>query len=212
MNNLKKVLFLFAFLGLFSAVQAQIGIGPKVGINIATLGGDDVGDDDGLGSIVGLQFGAAAEIGINEMFAVQPELLFFQKGAKQEFEILGETFEAEQFLNYFEIPILLKIMFGDSEGTQFFASVGPSFGFGLGGKAKSGGEEEDIDFEESGLSKLDIGASVGAGVQLPAGPGNLFIDVRYLLGLTTLDDEGDFDMKNRGIGIAAGFLFPISGE
>jgi outer membrane protein with beta-barrel domain len=214
---------LFAFLSL--NVNAQIAIGPKVGVNIATWGGDDTEDLEGLGSVIGLQFGAAAEIAVNEMFAIQPELLFFQKGFSVEFEedILEETLKSETTakLNYLEIPILAKIMFGAEEGPKFFATVGPSFGFGLGGEIESkvtfGGETEtdteDIDFEEDMITKLDIGVSVGAGAQFPVGPGNLFVDVRYLLGLNSTDDsEDNSDVKNRGIGISAGFLFPIGGE
>ncbi|MFT5165834.1 MAG: opacity protein-like surface antigen [Saprospiraceae bacterium] len=224
MKNLKKAFFLFSLLCLVGAVQAQISIGPKFGVNIATLGGDDV-EDDGLGSIIGLQFGAAAEITINEMFAIQPELLFFQKGFALDFEedFLGETLKSENDLklNYLEIPILAKVMFGAEGGPKFFATVGPSFGFGLSGEVESkatfGGETEsateDIDFDDDMITKLDISLSIGAGAQFAAGPGNLFVDVRYLLGLNTTDDSGDdADVKNRGIGIAVGYLFPIGGE
>jgi outer membrane protein with beta-barrel domain len=209
MKNFTKLalLMLFAFLSL--NVNAQIAIGPKIGVNIATIGGDDVETDD-IGSIVGLQFGAAAEIGINEMFAIQPELLYFQKGASID---LGTFGEIDQVLNYLEIPILVKVMFGAEDGPQFFATVGPSFGFGLNGKVKSGDDEEDIDFDEDMITKLDIGASIGAGAQFAAGPGKLFVDVRYLLGLNSTDDsEADLKIMHRGIGIAAGFLFPLGGE
>ena len=40
--------------------------------------------------------------------------------------------------------------------------------------------------------------------------GNLFIDARFLLGLTNINDAND-TIKNRGIGISAGYLFPIGG-
>ncbi len=220
MKNVLKTLALLLFIATSYSLSAQIAIGPKAGINLATIGGDDAPDD--VKSIVGFQFGAAAEISVNEMISVQPELLYFQKGAKAEGseEIYGTTIEytSTQMLNYFEIPLLLKLKFGAEDGPRFFATVGPSFGFGLGGKWETettvNGETEkddgDIDFEDDKIKKLDLGASIGAGAEFAAGPGNFFVDVRYLLGLTTTDDSDfDQDVKHRGIGISVGYLIPI---
>jgi len=206
MNTVKNMFFLLSFCLLANAVQAQIAIGPRLGINIANFGGDDA---DGADALVGLQIGATAQININEMFAFQPELMYFQKGTQQSFDFFGQSFDIETRLNYFEVPLLVKAMFGDSEGLQFFATAGPSLGFGINGKVTADGESEDIDFDD-GLKRLDIGLSIGAGVQLPAGPGTFTGDLRYLLGLTSLDDtDDDVDVKNRGIGLSVGYLFPI---
>lgn len=200
--NLSLLLILFPS----KYLNAQFSIGPKLGINISTAAGDDVFDD--LESVVGLQFGVAGEVSISEQFAVQPEVLYFQKGSKIDF--MGV--ETKTFLNYLEIPILVKGKFGAPDGLQFIATLGPSFGFGLGGKMKMGDEEVDFDFEDDNLSEFDLSLSIGAGAQIPVGPGNLFLDLRYLLGLTTLDNAGEFDAFNRGFGIATGFLFSIGGE
>lgn len=195
------------FLATSYGLSAQISIGPKAGINLANVGGDGTDGFD-TKSIVGLQFGAAAEISVNEMIAVQPELLYFQKGTSIDFGSFGG--EVDQVLNYLEIPVLLKLKFGQEGGPKFFGTVGPSFGFGLNGKLKSDAGDEDIDFDDDEIKKLDISASIGAGAEFAAGPGNLFIDVRYLLGLSTTDDsEFDADIKNRGIGIGVGYLIPI---
>ncbi|MEO0875247.1 MAG: PorT family protein, partial [Bacteroidota bacterium] len=63
------------------------------------------------------------------------------------------------------------------------------------------------------ISSFDFGLAVGAGVQLEVGPGQIFFDVRYLLGLANLDDsepeDEQIDVFNRGIGASVGFLFPI---
>lgn len=204
MKILTKTLSLLLLLSISFGVNAQISIGPKLGINIATLGGDDT---DEAKSLLGFQAGITAEIGITEKFSFQPELLYFQKGYRDD-----DFFELDFALNYIEIPLLAKIHFGDSESTSFFATVGPSFGFGQKIKISGDGQSEKFDFDESGLKTFDLGLSIGFGVQLPLGPGNLFIDARYLLGLTSLDDsDDDLNIKNRGIGIAAGFLFPIGG-
>ncbi|MEL6658440.1 MAG: porin family protein [Bacteroidota bacterium] len=211
-TNLLALLFLLAFT--FSAHTQSIG--PKVGVNIGSWGGDDIFDDADYGSITGLQFGAVAVIPVSDKFAIQPELVYLQKGSSFEFDFLGDKIESNTTLNYLEIPILARINVTDGP-TQIFINAGPSIGFGLSGtiSSESGGEESevDIDFDEDGISSFDFGLAVGAGVQLEVGPGQIFFDVRYLLGLANLDDsepeDEQIDVFNRGIGASVGFLFPI---
>ena len=209
--NLIPLLFLLVFT---VSSHAQ-SVGPKVGINIASWAGDDQFDDDFFTSNTVFQFGAVAELPLTDQLSLQPELLFFQKGFGTETSFLGVTSTTDNRLNYLEIPVLGKFFLTDGP-TQIFVTAGPSFGFGLGGKAirESGGdtEEVDIDFEEDELSVLDLSLSIGAGAQAEVGPGKVFVDIRYLMGLTNVDDAPEneqIDIFNRGIGIAAGFLFPI---
>lgn len=212
MQKLIKLLALFILVSFAASTYAQ-SIGPKAGVNIASFTGDDSFDEDGNTSTIGLQFGAVVEIPVSDKFSIQPELVYLQKGAGTEFDVFGTKVETDFKLNYFEIPILAKVYLTEGP-TQVFVNVGPSIGFGLGGKTvtKAGDEEEeeDIDFSDDELTSLDLSLAVGAGVQFDAGPGKLFIDVRYLLGLTSLDDsEEPIDVLNRGIGASVGFLFPI---
>lgn len=190
---------------------AQLSIGPKVGVNFARIGGDDVNEDE-INSLFGGQFGAVGQLRFNESFAIQPELLFFQKGYRAEFLILGEEFSFRQTLNYIEVPIMAKFMFFAQEGGQVYGLFGPSLGFGLNGKFGLNDSDETFTFEEVNFSKIDLSLTIGAGVQIPTGPGKLFLDVRYLLGLNTIDnEEPKLDIKNRGLGIGLGFLFPLGG-
>ena len=214
MKKLMQLLTLLALFAFATNLPAQ-SVGVKAGVNLANIGGEDTEDGD-FNSITGLQFGAVLELPISDRFAIQPEVLYLQKGFGTELDILGTKITSTTTLNYLEIPILAKISLTDSP-TKVYVTAGPSFGLGLNGTAKSesGGmeEEEDIDFEEDELSSLDISAAVGAGVQLPIGPVDFFIDARYLLGLNTIDDsepEADqVDFKNRGIGLSVGVLFPL---
>lgn len=213
MQKSMKLLTLLLLLAFTFNSYAQ-SIGPKAGINIASWAGDDIFDD--YGSTIGLQFGAVAVIPVSDKFAIQPELVNLQKGSSLELDFLGDKIETTSTLNYFEIPILARITVTEGP-TQVFINAGPSIGFGLSGTVKSeaGGEEteEDIDFDEDGLSSFDFGIAVGGGVQFEAGPGHFFVDVRYLLGLAGLDDtepeEDQIDVFNRGLGASVGFLFPI---
>jgi hypothetical protein len=47
-------------------------------------------------------------------------------------------------------------------------------------------------------------------VQLPLGESFLFVDARYLLGLTDLDDRDDeVEIRNRALSLSAGILFAL---
>lgn len=215
MKNVNKLFLLLALFCTVGAVNAQISIGPKVGINMGTFRGDDVESGD-TELLLGVTLGAAAEIGITEDFSIAPELLFFQKGSEQTlFEDPNNSdtkTERETVLNYFEIPVLAKYSFSIGEGPELFAIAGPSFGIGLGGKIKQTDMPEiDVEFEDDQFTNFDVSVALGAGILLPVGPGNLVFDIRYLLGLTSIDDSpADTDVKNNGLGVSAGFLFPLT--
>jgi hypothetical protein len=169
---------------------------------------------------VGFVFGAAFEIGINDHFAVQPELLFQQKGFVWKGDINNESLKASFSLNYLELPLLLKGKFG-----IFHVNVGPSIGYAIGGNYKSEYTTSQGDTDkQSGKVKfgeepnnnsddvvyfnnaLDLGVQIGSGIK--AGP--VVIDLRFGLGLSNLFDEDDgvdFDMKskNRSIQLTVGF-------
>lgn len=202
----------------FSLNSHAQAFGPKIGINIANWGGDDALTND-LNSILGIQLGAAFELPVSDHLSILPELLYFQKGAGEEFSFLGSTSETDFFLNYFEIPVLAKVYFNDGP-TKIYGTAGPSIGFGLNGKVidETGGSrtEMDLDFKNDEISTVDFSFSLGTGTQFSIGPGNLFFDIRYLLGLNTADDTSPKsqrdDIFNRGLGISTGVLFPLAGQ
>ena len=201
------------------ALQAQgTSFGLRAGINSATV---DISDGSGLtvepDSRIGIDIAAVLNLGITDAFSVQPELHFIQKGYMFEFDFFGDKVEQDVTLNYVEVPILAKYAFG-SETFMGFVEAGPSVGFGLNGNVKTSDgqmeEEEDINFgsEEDELKALDIGVAFGAGVGVPVGPGQLFLDVRYQLGLSNISNEEGTEateFKNKGLSAGLGFLFPI---
>lgn len=111
---------------------------------------------------------------------------------------------------------MAKYAFG-SEKISGFVQAGPSFGYGLNGKTKGENngnkEEEDIEFGEDGLKRFDFSLAFGAGIGFPVSSGQLFIDLRYLLGLANISKSSDPDagtLKNRGLNFGVGFLVPIN--
>lgn len=186
---------------------------PKAGITFSTFGGDDAGDD--TKSKLGFTIGAGLNTPLGDgMFSLQPELNYVQKGAKAEYDNQDRTDKLT--LGYLEVPVLVKVTFG--EATKFYVNAGPSVGFGLGGKYKveigdnsedvdvkfGDGDDEDKYYVEKGT---DIGFQLGAGVIVAE---KVMIDVRYGLGLTDLYD--DTSMKNNVLQFTVGIPLSIGGK
>jgi len=224
---LKKSLVLIFTCFLTSVSYGQSAIGGKIGIHMATYKGDteDLGEGEEGGETVsnfGFQFGGVFEIGVNDLISIQPELLVIQKGVKLKAseDFFGSPLELENSLifQYIEVPLLMKLKFGNLESTNFFVNVGPSFGYALSGRWREkitiGQETEetksDFEFDENDtFNRFDLSVALGAGVNFPIGPGKLFVEARYLLGLSNLSDAEDETLRNGGYGLSVGYMIPI---
>jgi hypothetical protein len=164
---MKKILLsLVALVAMCLSAQAQmtLSVMPKAGISLANMSVPslltdpnanpfefNIGDD--FNSKLGILGGVALNIGINDMFSIQPELNFIQKGTsyttnsfnnnsaltnnnqKANDPGLGQ-FQFNLTTNYLELPVLGRLAFG-SEDFKFFALAGPYVAMGLSGKAKT---------------------------------------------------------------------------
>src|SRR5687768_6795668 len=128
---MKKILPLAILFFVWSA-HAQTLI-PKAGLTHSHIAAEY---DDGQRLNPGLVVGVAFNFPASEVFSVQPEISFIQKGRKSSYS--GDMFigtyssESKISMNYIEMPVLVNATFGES--TKFFFTAGPSFGIGLGGK------------------------------------------------------------------------------
>ena len=105
---MKKFFTLLFILFVFvSLSQAQMQIGPKAGLNISNISGNDAGSPD---SKTGFCGGLFFMYQFSNMFAVQPEAYYTMKGAKEKESIEGYTATATVSLDYIEVPILLKLV------------------------------------------------------------------------------------------------------
>ena len=205
-------------------LQAQVSLGGKAGVHLGNWKTNDMLLEDGeeLNSNIAFQAGFVANFGIAEKLSLQTELYYIQKGTKVKGEDFFSSMEVNSkvVLNYLELPVLLKVQFNNSEdGPSFFGLAGPSIGYALSGKLVSEAiingtkikETQDLEFDDNdGFRRTEFSLAIGAGVNIPTGPGNVVIDLRYLLGLSNLNDEGDgASVKNRGIGLAVGYLIPL---
>ncbi len=180
----------------FTTVQAQnISFGAKAGANFASLNGDDA---DGLDGRTSFQVGGVVNIGISELFAVQPEVVYSAQGYTQDTafgEVTGK-------LDYINIPVLAD--FTLAEG--FSLQGGPQVGINITDEADLDGETASI-----GAESVDFSAAIGAQYRTPLG---LFFQARYSIGLSNvigdMTIEGvtfETDAKNSVVSVAAGWFF-----
>ena len=224
-----KTLFLFAALTVAAFIprsSAQLGI--KAGVNIASVSENQtngVYTDYAKKSVIGFQGGLTYDLGVSDMFSIQPELLFIQKGVKSTY-ILDDAnkLESRYYYNYIEVPVLAKIKFyaADKASTGFYFIAGPYLGLAMGGKVAttvtalgvSTERSDDFVFDNSSASarakRLDYGVAFGGGVKI----NRLVLDLRYNFGLNNVNDGDALNsndnkpfIRQRGIGITAGIQF-----
>lgn len=171
---MKKLLVLLIVLGLGSMALAQgLSIGVKGGLNMASITGADVGSPQIKSGFVVGAYGNIDLMFIN----IQPELLYSQKGFKE--EELGVTITGSY--DYLEIPVLLKFPFGKIIVPSVY--FGPSFGMLMNAEWEAGGIGVDWkDYTESS----DLGFVFGVDLKTPA---KLTLDARYTMGLKTISKE-----------------------
>lgn len=144
---MKKVLLTLLLAGTAVFAQAQVQIGPKVGVNFATadLGDRADKDESGVGYAAGVNLGAAANIKFYKMFSFAPEMSFSQKGYKYSLDeqstmrqsikyTTEETFTA----SYLDMPLLLRATFGNS--MKGYVNAGPTLSYWLNGRYQGEGK------------------------------------------------------------------------
>lgn len=194
--------------------QAQLGEGVDIkpgvraGVDFMTLGGDDV-DSEETNRRTGFMIGGFVLVDAG-FVAVQPELMYIQKGASQEQTINGTAVTATVKLDYIEVPFLVKLQAPLEEGITPSVFAGPTLGLNVNAEAVGEAEGESVTEDISDdVSGTDFGLALGGGVDIDFSAGTLMGDIRYGLGLTSVDD-GDASIRNRGFMITAGLALDLS--
>jgi len=173
---MKKVILFGMLVFLFSGVFAQtphVEFGLKGGVNVASF------NKANMDNRVGINVGALAHVHLSRHFALQPEVVYSQQGAKlSDNEI--------QKVNYVNVPVMAQYMFAKGLRLQ----TGPQVGLLTNSAVKNG---DNVTHNNDAYNSADVSWSFGAGYVSPVGLG---IDARYNLGLTDIT-KGNNDVKNR---------------
>lgn len=191
------LLFLIILMG--STLTGQSSIGIRGGVMSSKQNVQDGNITEDYKSKLGADIAFVADFHLG-LVSINPEFHWLQKGAKIE-DLNGSVGEVSRTFNYLEIPLLVKLTFG--EGTSFFLFAGPSVGYLLDGTDKDmDGHTNDIDLDF--YTRTEWGAHVGGGIGL----GPIKIDVRYIFGLTDiLEDSSDIEITNTSIGAGVTLMF-----
>lgn len=203
---MKKIIFVGVAVLSFGISTAQkVDFGVKGGLNVSTL----TGDVEDLDPKIGFHLGGFAEIKLNEKFSIQPELMFSTQGAKAEyiddFEGFAVNIEENLKINYIVLPIMAKYYVSE----KFSIQAGPQIGFLISAKdeitASFEGESqsEEIDIKDETKS-IDFGLNLGFGYNFTD---KLFADARYNIGLSSIPDDSEVDVKNGVFQLSLGYRF-----
>jgi hypothetical protein len=201
-------------------IQVEKGI--KVGMSLANTSGDDLSDllnafyDTSLskGSHFGVSGGFFMSFLLSPAFALQPELLFTQKGI----DIDGPEGSGHFAVNYIEVPVMAKYLIPSTSivkpaiyggpvvsikaGSSVTAKATDPADSGIAAEIKAGLE----DLADNDLNGLDLGLAFGASMNI----NTVVLDTRYNLGLTNIvdvPDASDVSVKNGAFHFYAGVLF-----
>jgi len=186
------------------SAAADFEKGVKAGVNIATLSGDAVKDAKSVTGIVG---GVFLSVGFGPL-AVEPDILFTQKGATFNQDVLGTAIKFTQDFSYIDIPVLLKYNIIPAGPVKPYIGAGPAVSFLMSAKSKAeiAGATNTTDVKDA-LQSYDYSVVVDAGVTFSVAVLKLSADVRYAIGLADISKTSGVSTKNSVISILAGVAF-----
>lgn len=125
MKNKRFLTAMIVAMFVFSAVTfAQVSFGAKVGTNLSNV--YDTSDEQMQADPkFGLALGGFMTVPIVQFLALQPEILFSQKGFQGSGTLLGTNYSFARTTNYIDIPILLAIR----PSEMFSVLVGPQYSY-----------------------------------------------------------------------------------
>ncbi len=189
--------------------EAQMRIGAKGGLTFSTVSFDP--EDEDTQTLLGFAGGGEVQIPLGASgVSLQPELLYVRKGVEFD-EGGGATSKFK--LDYIEIPVLLRYDIPAAAVTPFLYAGG-SVGFEASCKAEGedGSISIDVDCEDVDVDteSTDFGVLFGGGIGFAAGPGRLFVEGRYNIGLVDVDASEGLEAKNRSGAVMLGYSVSLN--
>ncbi|SDR11457.1 outer membrane insertion C-terminal signal [Chryseobacterium soldanellicola] len=177
--------------------KESVRFGIKGGVNAASFDGQQLSVKN---QKIGFNAGAFVNIPLSQKFAVQPEVLYNQLGARSVASVSEMTSgnttvkmekENQAYLNYISVPLMVQMKPADN----FYIEAGPEFSYFLNGKTKGESKTtttvgnnttiKNESFSESidknDVKKFNIGLGLGLGYYFTP---NLGINARYVNSLT----------------------------
>ena len=180
----KIILFSVTLIFFVAQIYAQINLGIKGGLNLATA--KYAGSKDNKVR-TGFNAGLFTQITISKEFRVRPELLYSIKGFR--FPATPFSGKGTLSLNYISIPLLIAYL----PGSKFSILSGPEFGFLTKANSKFDGSSHDV---SSYYRKFDVAIDLGIACLISNGFG---AEVRGSYGFNDLADATQTDSQGNQI-------------
>ena len=205
---------------------AQVRVGVTGGLNLAKLNFNGFTDSFTHEYRKRFGIGGVLDVQLHKYLSLKSEILYIQMGSS--FKELNDpdNYRLIKSLSYIEMPILLKVTFGDR--IKPYAVAGPAIGLLLNSEFQiTNGSTRYADMKNV-TRDFDIGIVFGGGLDIPLGCIQFFLEGRYSFGFYNICQAGDFylynewgiqegygnytethKIKTRGIQVLMGFTFPL---
>jgi hypothetical protein len=222
-------------------IAEQIRLGFHGGLCIPNIRGGTTEQSKGYVSRLGPFFGVFADFALSSNLSLCTEMNYASQGGKRNgmqpvsmAELPGvplyADFHNETILDYLEIPLMLKLTWG--QRPRFFAQAGPYVGFRLRARTVTSGssllyidpsgiplDSQLISFEGdtcicNDIHRINAGIAGGVGLEAPFGSGDLVLDLRFSIGLTNIQSDPELNGKNRtgAMIVSLGYCFALKGQ
>jgi len=169
--------------------MVRYGIDPGVALSHASytpFSGD-------VRTYVGFDGGGFVEIG-DKKLKFQGEVNYSQVGV----ELNNGNIEWTIKHSYISVPLMAKYMMD-----RINIMTGPQLAFLLSSKTDTSGTNGSVDVKEQ-FKSTDFDWVFGGEIKVTK---NVFVGIRYVLGLTNISERLNFEMKNRYTSFRLGYLF-----
>jgi hypothetical protein len=217
---LPMLVLLFVSSSISGGRAGEISLGAKAGIAVSSVTGLPKEWEDEKSSVVGFAGGAMLNYAFNDVFSLQPELLYVGKGVSGNLYDGFVSVDVTVDLAYVELPVLAKYAFLPGKSFRPCVFAGPAFAYTLSSDFEISAGPLSASADISSLTHVtDFGLVLGAGFGLAAGGRELVFDARYERGFTNVIMSGDFlingstqtinvdDFKNDGFAFTVGYMF-----
>jgi hypothetical protein len=184
--------------------EARIGL--KGGLSMATMLKPS-GDNYSSNPLLGFNGGGLLILPLGRVVALQPEVLFSQKGYHADGSSLFGNYDYRRFLNFLDIPLLLRLNLSNS----FAIVAGPQYSYLLSThtdfRSGDASYKQTVNNENDNIRKNIFGGAIGADISLGE---NLFLYGRYTIDFKNNNGDGTSSTpayKNQVVQVGLGIAF-----
>ena len=190
------VVIVFCMMSPVAVAAGELSAGAKAGFNLSNLTGTPAYWESYKDYKTGFTGGLVLLYEFNDQLAIQPELLYSQRGVQSN---LYEGFilvDVTASFNYVELPILLRYQVPLKGKFKPYVFAGPSISYSLSSELELSASILSASVDIGNLTHVsDFGLVAGGGFGYEVGSGVLTLDARVYYGFTNVLLTGDFEIN-----------------